>query len=250
MLNPSLLEISRIRQIKNNFERAYPEGQFVIQEMHRQLIVELPVFTNCFIAWESQRPDQIFSDAELLFNQYMETYGIKEVGDPENIYALNGWLNRIHLIWAKDNPYGLSNSLFAAKEHAIYFHLYAISRCFAIHSYQTRFVPRPISTYQQAFHGGATNYITRLAAKALNHAFNQAMQLPLEEGEIFDVENWFRSKESLRAINGAVEEGLKEISKLPFERRVPISNALKIKGADVKKAIAYTTSGEHLSRKA
>ena len=250
MQNSSPSETNPIKKMKYIFERAYPEAHFVIQEMDKNLIVELPLFRKCYIAWHSQRPDHIFANTELLLDQYIDTYHINEVGEPEGIYALNGWLNHIKQAWEINNPFELSSTLLATKEYGIYFHLFAISRCFAIESYQARYVPKPLTTYRQAFEAEAINYISGLGVKALDFALNQAANLTLENGDIFIAENWLRSKESICAINQSVKRQLKDINKLALNANLSMRNALKIKGADVRKAVLYTTTGEKLSRKA
>lgn len=205
-----------------------------------------PIFAKCVIAWKAQRPDHIFADRQLLMNQYQENYGKDEIYNPDDIYTLTAWRDAILDAWSPDNSLGLSDRLRAIREHSNYFHLFAISQCFSIASDQSRYVPKPHIAYQQALESELIKPIAHLAAKALDSALNLAASEPLEDGDIFMVENWFRSKKSLSDISNSVDRHLAALS---LNERVKVKQALRLEGKDFQRAILFTTSG-HPSLKA
>lgn len=136
----------RVLNLKRLFEQRYPNGYFVTKrgeepeaDKDKNYVVDLVGLGKWLISWHSQRPNIAYSETKI-FDKYFEQLFRREY-DPENIQALNFWMDEIMKGWIPENPFGLNESLLAMKAYAPYHVLYAISQFFAIPSNQSDRVP-------------------------------------------------------------------------------------------------------------
>lgn len=112
-------------------------------------MVELSGFAKNLIAWHSQRPNLSYGETKI-FDKYFETLFKNNDYPPENVLALNAWMNEVLKTWVSSNPLNLNETLLAMRAYATYHHLYAIGMCFSIGNNQSEKVASPNRSYVTA----------------------------------------------------------------------------------------------------
>jgi len=199
----------RVLNLKRLFEQRYNQGYFVTKRGEEppsdkdvKYVVDLVELGKWLISWHSQRPNIAYSENKI-FDKYFEQL-FKRDYDPENIQALNFWMQEIKKGWAPENPFGLNGALLAMKAYAPYHVLYAVSQFFAVASNQSDRVPSPLVTYQRARDENMLQSIVQSAASCLNVAIETAANQQSSSGRIFSPQNWVKTKTCLSEIKTAV----------------------------------------------
>lgn len=210
----------RVLNLKRLFEQKYPQGYFLTKraeeapaEKDRKYMVDLVDLGKHLISWHSQRPNMAYSETKI-FDKYFEQLFRREY-DPENIQALNFWMQEIKDRWTPDNPFGLNESLLAMKAYAPYHVLYAISQFFAIASGHSDRVPAPKVAYKQSQDEKITEQLVKMAATCLNVALETAANEQQSSGKIFSPQNWIKAKTCLSGIKTAVSTQLMMLPTFP-----------------------------------
>lgn len=221
----------RVLNLKKSFEQGYREGYFITKrgeeppaEKDKKYVVDLVELGKWLISWHSQRPNIAYSETKI-FDKYFEQLFKREY-DPENIQALNFWMQEIMKGWTSENPFGLNESLLAMKAYVPYHTMYAVSQFFAIASNQSDRVPSPKLTYQQADEKDIIEQIVKMAAACLNVAIETAANEQSSSGKIFSPQNWIKAKACLSGIKTAIMTQLAMIHTFPGGKE--LKEALKI----------------------
>lgn len=199
----------RVLNLKRLFEQKYSQGYFITKraeeapaDKDKRYVVDLVDLGKYLASWHSQRPN-IASSETKIFDKYFEQLFKREY-DPENVQALNFWMQEIRKGWVPENPFGLNESLLAMKSYAPYHVLYAISQFFATASGNSDRVPRPKVTYHQASERSIIEQVVKMAASCLNVALETAASDQQTAGKIFSPQNWIKAKSCLGGIKTAV----------------------------------------------
>jgi len=199
----------RVLNLKRLFEQKYPQGYFITKRgeepppnKDKKDVIDLVDLGKYLISWHSQRPNIAYSETKI-FDKYFEQLFKREY-KPENIQALNLWMQEVRKGWIPENPYGLNESLLAMKAYAPYHQLYAISRFFAIANNFSDRVPSPESTYQRVDEKKIKDQIVKMAASCLNSALESAANEPQPQNRVFSPQNWIKSKASLSKIDTTI----------------------------------------------
>jgi len=210
----------RVLNLKRLFEQRYKEGYFITKrgeespaDKDKRYVVNLVDLGKWLISWHSQRPNIAYSENKI-FDKYFEQLFRREY-DPENIQALNNWIQEIMKGWNPSNPFGLNESLLAMKSYAPYHVLYAVSQFFAIASNHSDRVPSPKVTYQRAGKKDILEQIVSMAASCLNVAIETAANEQSTSGKIFSPQNWVKTKTCLSGIKTAVMTQLTMLPTFP-----------------------------------
>lgn len=203
----------RVLNLKRAFEQKFPQGYFITKrgeipppEKNKKFVVDLSDLGKYLIAWHSQRPNISYGETKI-FDKYFEIL-FKRDYKPENIQALNNWMQEILKNWTDKNPLGLNETLLTMKAYAPYHHLYAVSLIFSIGNNKTDRVPSPNATWEAAQSSGMVDQIVKTSGRCLNTALRVASNRTLPNGAIFSPQNWIKSKQSLNDINAAIEQYL------------------------------------------
>ena len=199
----------RVLNLKRLFEQKYPQGYFITKRgeeappsKDRKYVVDLVDLGKHLISWHSQRPNIAYSESKI-FDKYFEQLFKREY-NPENIQALNFWMQEIKKGWIPENPFGLNESLLAMKAYAPYHQLYAISQFFTIASNYPDRVPAPKVSYERAKEKGVVDQLVNMAASCLNVAIEEAAIEQSTPGKIFSPQNWIKTKSCLGKIKTSV----------------------------------------------
>ena len=199
----------RVLNLKKSFEQKYPQGYFITKRgeeapssKDKKFVIDLVDLGKYLISWHSQRPNIAYSETKI-FDKYFEQLFKREYR-PENIQALNLWMQNIKIGWVPENPFGLNESLLAMKAYAPYHHLYAISQFFSIASNYSDRVPTPTVTYEQAEKKGVVEKIVSMAASCLNVAIEEEVNDHSGQNKIFSPQNWVKTKSCLSKIKTSV----------------------------------------------
>lgn len=210
----------RVLNLKRLFEQRYPTGYFITKrgeeppaDRDKKFVVDLVDVGKWLVSWHSQRPNIAYSETKI-FDKYFEQLFKREY-DPENIQALNQWMQKIMRGWKPENPFGLNESLLAMKAYAPYHVLYAVSQFFAIASNYPDRVPSPKVAYEWASKTNNVEQIVRSAASCLNVAIEEAATEQSSTGKIFSPQNWVKTKSCLSKINTAVRTQIQMLPRFP-----------------------------------
>lgn len=224
----------RVLAIKKAYELHYPTGYFITKrgeiapaDKNKKHVIELSSFAKNLIAWQTLRPNLSYGETKI-FDKYFETLFKNKDYPPENVFALNEWMNMVQATWIPDNPLSLNESLLAMKAYAPYHHLYAVAMCFAISSNQPDRVPNPSKSLELAQSCNMVSEIIKVAGMGLNMALETAANELQPANRVFSPQNWIKSKACLSSINGAVRQYFKMLPMLPG-------------GAEVKKRLDEAT---------
>lgn len=201
----------RILNIKKRFEQQYTQGYFKTKrgeteppEKDKKYVIDLSDLGKLLMAWYSQRPMISYSETKI-FDKYFEILFKNKEYSPENIQALNFWMQEIMRKWIADNnPLGLNETLLSMKAYAPYHHLYAISKFFSVDNKNESRVPMPHRTWEQASKNNYVEQLIKKAASCLNSALNTASKKSLPNGKIFSPQNWIKSLQCLSEIDAAI----------------------------------------------
>jgi hypothetical protein len=210
----------RVLNLKRLFEQRHPNGCFITKrgeeppaDKDKKYVVDLVGVGKWLISWHSQRPNIAYSETKI-FDKYFEQIFRREY-DPENIQALNFWMQEIMKGWIPENPFGLNESLLAMKAYAPYHVLYAVSQFLAISSNQSDRVPSPKVTYQRAKEKNIVEQTVKMAASCVNVAIETAANEQTSFGKIFSPQNWIKTKTCLSGIKTAVTTQLMMLPTFP-----------------------------------
>lgn len=221
----------RVLNLKKLFEQNYSQGYFITKrgeeapaDTDKKYVIDLVDLGKYLISWHSQRPNIAYSETKN-FDKYFEQLFKREY-NPENIQALNFWMQEIMKGWSPQNPFGLNESLLAMKAYAPYHVLYSVSQFSAIASGYSDRVPSPKATRKQAKEKNITEQIVKMAASCLNVALETAANEQQSSGKIFSPQNWIKAKTSLGGIKTAVATQLMMLPTFPGGKE--LKEALKI----------------------
>ncbi|MBA1143369.1 AIPR family protein [Mesorhizobium neociceri] len=211
----------RVLAIKKAYELRYPTGYFITKrgeiapaDKSRKHIIELSSFAKNLVAWQTLRPNLSYGETKI-FDKYFETLFKNKDYPPENVFALNDWMNEVQAAWVPDNPLMLNESLLAMKAYAPYHHLYAVAVIFSISSNQSDRVPSASKSLELATRCSMTEEIVRIAGTCLNMALEAAANETQPANRVFSPQNWVKSKTCLAGINGAVRNYLNMLKGFP-----------------------------------
>jgi hypothetical protein len=198
----------RVLALKRAFEQKYPQGYFITKrgeqepaEKDKKYVIDLVDVGKYLISWSSQRPNTAYSENKI-FDKFFEQLFRREI-IPEDLQALNFWMQEISKGWVPDNPWGLNESLLAMKAYAPYHQLYAISQIYSIAGNLSDRVPKASATYQNAQGHGTIDRIVTIAATSLNFALETAANEPQPANRVFSPQNWIKTKTCLAGISAA-----------------------------------------------
>lgn len=224
----------RVLAIKKAYELKYPTGYFVTKrgeaapaDRNKDHVVELSGFAKNLVAWQTLRPNLSYGETKI-FDKYFETLFKNKDYPPENVFALNTWMNEVQSAWVPANPLSLNETLLAMKAYAPYHHLYAVAMIFAISSNQSDRVPSAHKALESAQAANMVDEIVRIAGTCLNMALEAAANETQPANRVFSPQNWVKSKACLAGINGAVRNYLNMLKGFPG-------------GAEVKKRLDEAT---------
>lgn len=198
----------RVLRMKRAYEQRFSEGYFATKrgesipaDKKRDFTVELAYLGKQLTAWYMQRPNLSYGETKI-FDKYFNTL-FKVEYSPEDIFALNFWMNKIMEAWKEENPLGLNDVILTMKAYAPYHLLFAVSMIFAKSNNQSS-VPSPAETLTLAQKADKVDEIIQLAAACLNIAIDSEEQAAINNNKTFIPQNWIKNKSSLNAINFAV----------------------------------------------
>lgn len=211
----------RVLAIKKAYELRYPTGYFITKrgetapaDKNKNHVVELSSFAKNLVAWQTLRPNLSYGETKI-FDKYFETLFKNKDYPPENVFALNAWMNEVQAAWVPENPLSLNETLLAMKAYAPYHHLYAVAMIFAISSNQSDRVPSASKSLDAAQRCNMAEEIVRIAGTCLNMALEAAANEPQPANRVFSPQNWVKSKACLAGINGAVRNYLNMLKGFP-----------------------------------
>lgn len=199
----------RILNLKHAFEQEYQKGYFITKrgenataDKDKRYVIDMVNLGKYLISWHSQRPNIAYSETKI-FDKYFEQLFKREYS-PENIQALNFWMQEVMKGWVPENPFGLNESLLAMKAYAPYHQLFAISQCFSVANNQRDRVPKPGATFNRAKEMNIINQIVFMSANSLNFALQTAANEPQPSNRVFSPQNWIKTKSCLSGITAAI----------------------------------------------
>lgn len=210
----------RVLNLKRAYEQKYPRGYFATRrgeqaaaDKDKLQVIDLAELGKFLIAWHSQRPNVAYSETKI-FDKHFEQLFRREYR-PENIYALNRWMQAVMRTWGKDNPLSLNETLLVMRAYAPYHHLYAVSMCFAISNNQADRVPSPEACLAKAESAGMVDDIVKIAGVSLNMALEAAANEPQQANRVFSPQNWIKAKTCLAGINFAIRNYFNMLPLMP-----------------------------------
>lgn len=224
----------RVLAIKKAYELKYPTGYFISKrgesapaDRNKEQVIELSGFAKNLVAWHTQRPNLSYGETKI-FDKYFETLFKNKDYPPENVFALNTWMNQVMKTWIATNPLSLNETLLAMRAYAPYHHLYAIGMCFSIMNSQSERVPSPARAYEVAARHGMVDELVKVAGISLNMALEAAANEPQAANRVFSPQNWIKTKGCLSGINGAIRNYFNMLPMMPG-------------GAEIKKHLSAAT---------
>jgi hypothetical protein len=230
----------RVLAIKKSYELKYPSGYFVTKrgelapaDKNKDHVVELSNFAKNLVAWHTQRPNLSYGETKI-FDKYFETLFKNKDYPPENVFALNGWMNQVLKTWIPENPLNLNETLLAMRAYAPYHHLYAVAMCFSIANNQSERVPSPFKSFEVASKQAMVDELVKVAGISLNMAMEAAANEQQPANRVFSPQNWIKSKACLSGINGAIRNYFSMLPMMPggAEIKKKLTEATALKGED------------------
>lgn len=198
----------QVLKLKKAYEQTYPNGFFATKRgeqvpanKDKTYTVELSNLGKELMAWYMQRPNLSYGETKI-FDKYFSTL-FKNEYHPEDIYALNFWMNKIMSSWTIDNPLGLDENILTMKAYAPYHLLFAISAVFAKCNNQLN-VPSPAETLRLAQTNGLVDTIIAISVNCFNNAIASESQNCLQANKTFIPQNWVKNKASIQGIQTAI----------------------------------------------
>ena len=229
----------RVLNLKRSYEQKCPTGYFMTKrgetppaDKDKTLVVDLSELGKHLISWHSQRPNVAYSETRI-FDKYFEQLFKREYR-PENVHALNYWMNRVWRAWTKDNPLGFNESLLVMRSYAPYHHLYAVSMCFGIANKQSDRVPDPDACLLKAQSAEMVEEIVKIAGASLNMALEAAANESQPANRVFSPQNWIKAKTCLAGINFAIHNYFNMLPLMPGgkEMKGRLDSALSLEAED------------------
>ncbi|MDR2561158.1 MAG: AIPR family protein [Holophagales bacterium] len=214
-----------VLRLKKLFEMKYPEGYIITKrgevappDKNKNCVITLPDLGKLLVAWYTQRPNisygetKIFQDNcfDALFSDKKEEYKNFD-HKPEHFHALLLWMKAVQEKWTEENPLDFNEVLFARKSHALYHHLYAVSRIFAFINNafdNNEFIPLPSAALESAHKSGAVDLLVEIAGRALASAMAFAKTRAANKGERFNAAIWLKNKQCLIDIDEKISSDL------------------------------------------
>jgi AIPR protein len=230
----------RVLAIKKAYELKYPAGYFISKrgepapaDRDKTQVVELSQLAKNLIAWHSQRPNLSYGETKI-FDKYFETLFKNKDYLPENVLALNVWMNEVLITWVTSNPLNLNETLLAMRAYAPFHHLYAIGMCFSISNNQSERVSSPSKSLEAARKASMVQEIVKVAGISLNMALEAARDEPQPINRVFSPQNWIKTKGCLAGINGAIRNYFSMLPMMPggTEIKNKLSSATILKSED------------------
>lgn len=230
----------RVLAIKKSYELKYPNGYFITKrgelapaEKSKDQVVDLSTFAKNLVAWHSQRPNLSYGETKI-FDKYFETLFKNKDYPPENVFALNTWMNEVLKTWISVNPLNFNETLLAMRAYAPYHHLYAIGMCFSISNNQSERVPNPYKAYEAAQRNRMIEEIVKVAGISLNMALEAAANEPQPTNRVFSPQNWIKTKSCLSNINGAIRNYFNMLPMMPggIEIKNKLTDGTRLEGED------------------
>lgn len=198
----------QVLKLKKSFEQHYPNGFFATKrgetvpaDKDSEYTVELSLLGKQLTAWYMQRPNLSYGETKI-FDKYFNTL-FKNEYQPEDIYALTFWMQRIMDSWTEDNPLALNEMILTMKAYAPYHLLYAISAVFAKCNNQMS-VPSPSESLALAKKAEMVDTVIAISANCLNNAIDCEMSKAQQAGRPFIPQNWVKNKACIDGINTAI----------------------------------------------
>lgn len=198
----------RVLRLKKAYEQKYPQGYFATKrgditpaDKDKNYTIELASLGKNLIAWYSQRPNLSYGETKI-FDKYFDTLFRIEYA-PEDMFALNFWMQKILAIWTEENPLSLNETILTMRAYAPFHFLFALSCIFAKVNNNGN-VPSPGACYNVAISNNMCDKIIAIAANCLNSAFAAEQNNYAAQGKPFIPQNWVKNKASIAAIQTAV----------------------------------------------
>ena len=198
----------QVLKLKRAYEQKYPNGFFATKrgeqmpaDKDRNYLVELSSLGKDLMAWYMQRPNLSYGETKI-FDKYFSTL-FKNDYQPEDIYALTFWMNKIMESWTMDNPLGLNEIILTMKAYAPYHLLFAISAVFAKCNNQMN-VPSPAECLKLAQENNLVDTVIAISANCLNNAIDSESSKCIQNNKTFIPQNWVKNKSCIQEIQSAI----------------------------------------------
>lgn len=181
--------------LKRAFDTRYPNGIFLTKrgevapaDKAPELTMDASSLAKCVMAWHAQRPNISYNENKL-FDEYYKTL-FRTGYPPENMAALNGWIQSIDKSWTNLN---INNELRAGKSYVRYHVLFAVSSLIAAVNKQPQAVVAPGATTEAL---KAASDVLSMAATCVENAMQNALMQAQTAGKVFSPQNWLKSNAS------------------------------------------------------
>lgn len=236
----------RVIQLKRSYELKYPNGFFATKrgdkipaDKSKEFVIELSQIGKYLIAWYSQRPNISYGETKI-FDKYFDTlfnHGYR----PEDLFALEFWMQKIMAIWNDKNPTGLNEEIMTMKAYAPYHFLFGISALFSKINGNTN-VPLPYETVFLAEKAKLSDTVVAIVANCFNSAFDSASNNSISStGKSIIPQNWVKSKASIQAIQSAISNYISFLPTMNQQQNEILKSGLKM---DMKHFEYRLTAGD------
>ena len=223
----------RVIRLKKAFEQKFPNGYFAAKRgetlpasKDKDYYVELSFLGKYLIAWYSQRPNLSYGETKI-FDKYFDTLFKKEY-HPEDLYALNYWYGKIMDVWTEDNPLSINETLLTMKAYAPYHFLFTVSSIAAkLNGKDT--VPSPYQCLLAAEKNNMVDMIITIVANCMNNAYSTGEENAKVKEKVFIPQNWIKSKDSISAIQSAVNNYISFLPSMNPQMNKSLQEAFTIK---------------------
>lgn len=226
----------RVLRLKLAYENKYPNGYFATKrgeqipaDKDKNYAVDLSNLGKYLMAWYSQRPNISYGEKKI-FDVYFNIL-FKPDFLPEDIFALEFWMQKIQAIWTDENPLGLNPTYLTMKAYAPYHFLYAISALFARENGHSD-VPSPSKCYEMALKNNLVDTIIGICANCMNTAFDTDKATIEGNGDVFIPQNWIKNKRSINAVQGAVTNYVNFLPTMNKQMADSLKNGTKLELVD------------------
>jgi len=181
--------------LKRAFETRYPNGAFLTKrgdvapaDKTPELVLDASLFGKCAMAWHAQRPNISYQENKV-FDEYYKTL-FRTGYPPENMAALNGWIQAIDKAWLNLN---INNELRAGRSYVKYHVLFAVSSLISAVNKQPQAVVAPSATAKAL---ESASEILSMAATCVENAMQNSLIQTQTAGKVFSPQNWLKSNAS------------------------------------------------------
>jgi len=226
----------RVLRLKLAYENKYPQGYFATKrgeqipaDKDKTYAVDLSNLGKFLMAWYSQRPNISYGEKKI-FDVYFNIL-FKPEYLPEDIFAMEFWMQKILAIWTEENPLGLNPTYLTMKAYAPYHYLFAISALFGRENGHSD-VPSPSKCYELAKKNNLIDTIIGICANCLNTAFDSDKVNIEANGDVFIPQNWIKNKRSITAIQSAITNYVNFLPSMNKQMAESLKNGTKLDLAD------------------